>query len=139
MRTEPDVDKIFVLMKAKSQEAAVDRMKTEVAFFNDLFFMVFKTRFTFLFVYIIDSKLFQCLKQRHEEYYQDFMLTKLVLIIGSMCESDLGMDANLMSEIGEEVDVIINSAANKNFKERLILLYSSIIKYLYIYLSSLYN
>ena len=67
------------------------------------------------------------------------MLTKLVPIIGSMCESDLGMDANLMSEIGEEVDVIINSAANTNFKERLILLYSSIIKYLYIYLSSLYN
>ena len=56
-----------------------------------------------------------------------------------MCESDLGMDANLMSEIGEEVDVIINSAASTNFKERLILLYSSIIEYLYIYLSSLYN
>ena len=34
------------------------------------------------------------------------MLTKLVPVIGSMCESDLGMDANLMSEIGEEVDVI---------------------------------
>ena len=67
------------------------------------------------------------------------MLTKLVPVIGSMCESDLGMDANLMSEIGEEVDVIINSAANTNFKERLILLYSSIIEYLYIYLSSLYN
>ena len=67
------------------------------------------------------------------------MLTKLVPVIESMCESDLGMDANLMSEIGEEVDVIINSAANTNFKERLILLYSSIIEYLYIYLSSLYN
>ena len=67
------------------------------------------------------------------------MLIKLVPVIGSMCESDLGMDANLMSEIGEEVDVIINSAANTNFKERLILLYSSIIEYLYIYVSSLYN
>ena len=41
MRTEPDVDKIFVLIKAKNQEAAVDRMKTEVAFFNDLFFFFF--------------------------------------------------------------------------------------------------
>ena len=67
------------------------------------------------------------------------MLIKLVPVIGSMCESYLGMDANLMSEIGEEVDVIINSAANTNFKERLILLYSSIIEYLYIYVSSLYN
>ena len=76
------------------------------------------------------------LEARHGEYYQDFMLTKLVPVIGSMCESDLGMDANLMSK--EEVDVIINSAANTNFKERLILLYSSIIEYLYIYLSSLY-
>ena len=53
LRTEPDVGKIFVLIKVKSQEAAMDIMKIEVAFLNSVFFfflVVFKTRFTFLVV-----------------------------------------------------------------------------------------
>ena len=58
------------------------------------------------------------------------MLRKPVLVVGSLCESDLGMDADLISEIAEEVDAIINSAANINFKVRLILLHSSIIEYI---------
>ena len=41
LRTEPNVDKIFVLIKAKSQEAAMDIMKIEVAFLNSVFFSSF--------------------------------------------------------------------------------------------------
>ncbi|XP_034686707.1 fatty acyl-CoA reductase 2-like [Vitis riparia] len=97
LRTAPDVGKIFVLIKAKNKEAAVDRLKTE----------------------FINSELFECLKQRHGKYYQDFMLSKLAPVVGNLCESDLGIDANLISEIAQEVDVIINSAANTKFEERL--------------------
>ena len=61
------------------------------------------------------------------------MLRKLFPVVGSLCESDLGMDANLISEIAEEVDVIINSAANTNFMERLIPLHSYIIEYIYMF------
>ncbi|RVW92301.1 Fatty acyl-CoA reductase 2 [Vitis vinifera] len=96
LRTAPDVGKIFVLIKAKNKEAATDRLKTE----------------------IIDSELFGCLKQRHGKYYEDFMLSKLAPVVGNLCEPDLGIDANSISEIAEEVDVIINSAANTNFEER---------------------
>ena len=46
------------------------------------------------------------------------MLSKLAPVVGNLCESDLGIDANSISEIAEEVDVIINSAANTNFEER---------------------
>ena len=58
------------------------------------------------------------MKQRHGKYYEDFMLSKLAPVVGNLCESDLGIDANSISEIAEEVDVIINSAANTNFEER---------------------
>ena len=55
LRSAPDLGKIFVLINAKSHEAAVDRLKTEVAFLNEFFFflfflVVFSTRFTFLLV-----------------------------------------------------------------------------------------
>ena len=58
------------------------------------------------------------------------MPRKSVPVVGSLCESDLGMDAYLISEIAEEVDAIINSAASTNFKVSLILLHSSIIEYI---------
>ena len=56
MRTEPDVDKIFVLIKAKSQEAAVDRMKTEVAFFNHLFFFFCGAQNNIYFSFCVDHR-----------------------------------------------------------------------------------
>ena len=38
LRSAPDVGKIFVLINAKSHEAVVDGLKTEVAFLNGFFF-----------------------------------------------------------------------------------------------------
>ncbi|KAK9286230.1 hypothetical protein L1049_014616 [Liquidambar formosana] len=96
LRTVPDVGKIFLLIKAKDKDAAMDRMKSE----------------------IIDSELFKCLEQIHGKSYKAFMLNKLVPIVGNVCESNLGMDADSASEIAKEVDVIVNSAANTVFDER---------------------
>ncbi|KAK9288642.1 hypothetical protein L1049_017102 [Liquidambar formosana] len=97
LRTVPNVGKIFVLIKAKNKEAALDRLKNEV----------------------IDSELFECLKQvMLGKSYEAFMLSKLIPVVGNVCESNLGMDANTTREIAKEVDVLINSAANTTFDER---------------------
>ncbi|KAF8369876.1 hypothetical protein HHK36_032091 [Tetracentron sinense] len=96
LRTEPDVGKIYLLIKAKNKKAAMDRLKSE----------------------IIDTELFKCLQQTHGESYQSFMLSKLVPVVGNVCESNLGIETDLTDEIAEEVDVIVNSAANTTFDER---------------------
>ncbi|KAE8700915.1 fatty acyl-CoA reductase 2-like isoform X2 [Hibiscus syriacus] len=96
LRTVPDVGKIFVLVKAKSKEAAMERLKTE----------------------IINAELFKCLQQAYGDSYQSFMLSKLVPIVGNVCESDLGLDADVAESIANEVDIIVNSAANTTFDER---------------------
>ncbi|XP_021886890.1 fatty acyl-CoA reductase 2-like [Carica papaya] len=96
LRAIPDVVNIFLLIKAKDKEDAKARLYTE----------------------IIESDLFKFLKQIHGESYKEFMMSKLVPVIGNMNEPDLGMDADTVDEIAKKINVIINSAANTNWHER---------------------
>ncbi|XP_042481307.1 fatty acyl-CoA reductase 2, chloroplastic-like [Macadamia integrifolia] len=96
LRTAPDVGRIFLLIKARNKEDAVNRLRNE----------------------IINEELFKCLKQNHGKAYQSFMLSKLVPVVGNVCESNIGMEEDLAELIAGEVDVIINSAANTTFDER---------------------
>ena len=47
------------------------------------------------------------------------MLSKLVPVIGNVCESNLGLDEDMADVIAKDVDIIVNSAANTSFDERL--------------------
>ncbi|KAK3003100.1 hypothetical protein RJ639_020219 [Escallonia herrerae] len=96
LRTMPDVGKIFVLIKAKNEAAAMERLQHE----------------------IIDAEVFRCLQQKHGKSYQAFMLSKLVPVVGNLCESNLGLDADSVDVIANQVDLIVHSAANTTFDER---------------------
>ncbi|XP_015951354.2 fatty acyl-CoA reductase 2, chloroplastic [Arachis duranensis] len=96
LRTEPDVGKIYLLIKAKNKQAAMERLQNE----------------------IINTELFKCLRQIHGKSYKAFMLSKLVPVVGNICESNLGLDEDSSNVIMDEVDVIVNSAANTTFDER---------------------
>ncbi|KAL9319292.1 hypothetical protein ACSQ67_015809 [Phaseolus vulgaris] len=96
LRTEPDVGKMYLLIKADNKQAAMDRLQNE----------------------IINTDLFRCLQQVHGKSYQAFMLSKLVPVVGNICEHNLGLDEDISNVIEEEVDVIVNSAANTTFDER---------------------
>ncbi|PKI56354.1 hypothetical protein CRG98_023239 [Punica granatum] len=97
LRVAPNTRKIFLLVKAKDEEEALGRVKTE----------------------IIECGIFKRLKELHGEHYADFMMSKLVPVVGNMCEPDLGMpNVELATQIVEEVEVIVNSAASTTFDER---------------------
>jgi fatty acyl-CoA reductase len=66
----------------------------------------------------MSAELFKCLRQIHGKSYQSFMLSKLVPVVGNICESDLGLDEDSADVIAKEVDLIVNSAANTTFDER---------------------
>ncbi|XP_019455007.1 PREDICTED: fatty acyl-CoA reductase 2-like [Lupinus angustifolius] len=96
LRTEPDIGKMYLLIKAENEEAAIERLQNE----------------------IINAELFRCLRQIHGKSYRAFMLSKLVPVVGNICESNLGLDEDTCDVIAEKVDVIVNSAANTTFDER---------------------
>ncbi|XP_066384105.1 fatty acyl-CoA reductase 2, chloroplastic-like [Miscanthus floridulus] len=96
LRTNPEVGKIYVLIKAKDSEAALRRLQNEV----------------------VDTELFKCLQEIHGEGYDSFIATKLVPVVGDVREANVGIAPNLADEIADQVGVIINSAANTTFDER---------------------
>ncbi|KAI3738584.1 hypothetical protein L2E82_28621 [Cichorium intybus] len=96
LRTVPDVGKIYLLIKAKDMDSAIERLKNE----------------------IINTELFKSLQQAYGKSYQTFMLSKLVPVTGNVCESDLGLDEDTADLIAKDVDIIVNSAANTTFDER---------------------
>ncbi|PIA60101.1 hypothetical protein AQUCO_00400769v1, partial [Aquilegia coerulea] len=97
LRTIPDVGKIYLLIKAKDKEAATERLKNE----------------------IIGTELFKRMEQSYGNFYQEFMLNKLVPVVGNVGEAGLGMEVGLADQIANEVDIIVHSAANTTFDERL--------------------
>ncbi|KAF8776311.1 hypothetical protein HU200_003651 [Digitaria exilis] len=85
LRTNPDVGKIYVLIKAKDSDAALRRLHNE---------------------------------EIHGKDYSSFIATKLVPVVGDVREANIGIAPELADEIAEQVDIIINSAANTTFDER---------------------
>lgn len=47
------------------------------------------------------------------------MLSKIVPVLGNVSESSLGLDEDVANMMVKEVDIIVNSAANTTFDERL--------------------
>ncbi|KAK6943999.1 Fatty acyl-coenzyme A reductase, NAD-binding domain, partial [Dillenia turbinata] len=84
-------------------------------------------------VQIMNSELFKCIKQIQGSSYEDFMLRRLVPVVGNICEPNLGMHNDVAMEIAREVDVIISSAANTTFDERLF--YENLFSYLHSYVN----
>ncbi|KAK9068571.1 hypothetical protein SSX86_012686 [Deinandra increscens subsp. villosa] len=105
LRTVPDVGKIYILIKAKNMDAAMERLKNEVCNFS-------------IVLQIINAELFKSLQQAYGKSYQSFMLSKLVPVTGNVCESNLGLDEDIADVIAKDVDIIVNSAANTTFDER---------------------
>ncbi|XP_021855391.1 fatty acyl-CoA reductase 2, chloroplastic-like [Spinacia oleracea] len=96
LREVPDVQKIFLLVRAKNEEAAMQRLKTE----------------------IIDCELFTRLKEAYGERYEELMRSKLVPVVGNICDPWLGMNTNDVRVIADQVNVIISIAGTTKWHER---------------------
>jgi len=63
--------------------------------------------------------LFKCLKEKLGVNFTTFLSEKLTLVPGDISLEDLGLeDSILKEEIHNQIDVIVNLAANTNFDER---------------------
>ena len=68
----------------------------------------------------MNSELFVCLREKYGSTYEEYVKSKLIPVVGNICEPNLGMDINSANKIMEEVDVIVQSAASTTFFDRLL-------------------
>ncbi|RAL43200.1 hypothetical protein DM860_009982 [Cuscuta australis] len=94
LRTQPDIKKLFLLIRASDSESARKRFHTEV----------------------LDCELFRVLRDKYGGKFNALAEEKVFPVAGDISSKDLGIENS--DQILEEVDFIINSAATTVFDER---------------------
>ncbi|KAK6138178.1 hypothetical protein DH2020_028062 [Rehmannia glutinosa] len=97
LRVQPNVKKLYVLLRASDTKSAMLRFNNEV----------------------MSKALFRVLKEKHGANLNSFVSEKVRVIPGDITFENLGVkDAGLLEEMWKQVDVVVNLAANTNFDER---------------------
>ncbi|KAL5717083.1 alcohol-forming fatty acyl-CoA reductase [Ranunculus cassubicifolius] len=96
LRVEPNVKKLFLLVRAADAKSAKQRLHDEV----------------------IGKDLFRVLKERYSTNFNSFIMSKVTTIVGDISRINLGVDSKLREQLENEIDVIVNIAATTNFDER---------------------
>lgn len=96
LRMQPDVGKIFLIIRANESNSALNRLMNEV----------------------LNTDLFNSLREIHGNEFQDFLLKKLVPVAGDMTKENLGIEKDMVDVLRKEVDIIVSSAATTTFDER---------------------
>ncbi|CAL5011510.1 unnamed protein product [Urochloa decumbens] len=96
LRVQPDVKKLFLLIRANDVESAKQRVETEVT----------------------GRTIFHVLKEKHGNNFEDFIQEKVCPLAGDIVYENLGVDKAKLTELSKEIDIIVNGAATTNFYER---------------------
>uniref|UniRef100_A0A8R7RFN4 Fatty acyl-CoA reductase n=1 Tax=Triticum urartu TaxID=4572 RepID=A0A8R7RFN4_TRIUA len=97
LRVQPDVRRIYLLVRAMDAHSAKQRVEAEVT----------------------DTELFCLLKEKHGKGgFELFVEEKVVPLAGDVVFENMGLDAPRLEELANEVDIIVNGAATTNFYER---------------------
>ncbi|KAL0928874.1 hypothetical protein M5K25_000802 [Dendrobium thyrsiflorum] len=97
LRVQPNVKKLFLLVRAGDAKLAAERMQNEV----------------------FAKELFDVLKEKYGEDFDSFISKKVYSIAGDIIYENLGIeDYNLREMLWEEIDIVVNVAATTNFYER---------------------
>ncbi|KAM1763693.1 hypothetical protein ACFX11_003010 [Malus domestica] len=97
LRVQPDVKKVYLLLRAPDINSATDRMHNE----------------------IIGKELFKVLRDKMGAYFDSFISEKVVAFPGDVSSENLGVkDSKFREEMFNEIQIILSSAATTKFDER---------------------
>ncbi|KAM3374248.1 fatty acyl-CoA reductase 3 isoform X1 [Capsicum galapagoense] len=97
LRVQPNVKKLYLLLRAQDNNAALQRFNTEA----------------------LEKDLFKILREKHGANLNTFISQRTTIIRGDITFENLGVkDTNLVEEMWREVEVVVNLAATTNFDER---------------------
>lgn len=96
LRMQPDVGKMFLIIRANESNSALSRLMNEV----------------------LNTDLFNGLREIHGNEFQDFLLKKLVPVAGDMTKENLGIEKDMVDVLRKEVDIILSSGATTTLDKR---------------------
>uniref|UniRef100_A0A0E0KPD4 Fatty acyl-CoA reductase n=1 Tax=Oryza punctata TaxID=4537 RepID=A0A0E0KPD4_ORYPU len=96
LRVQPEVRKLYLLVRAPDATAAEERVLTEV----------------------VGKGLFDVLREKYGAGFQSFMKEKIYAVPGDVMHENFGLGSCEILQLSQEVDIIVNGAATTNFMER---------------------
>ncbi|KAF8395374.1 hypothetical protein HHK36_019320 [Tetracentron sinense] len=97
LRIQPDVKRLFLLLRATDSKSAMRRFHDEV----------------------IGKELFRVLRKKYGASFDSFISGKVILVPGDIACENLGVkDSDLREELWGEIDIVVNLAATTKFDER---------------------
>ncbi|MCD7452731.1 hypothetical protein HAX54_017950 [Datura stramonium] len=97
LRVQPNVKKLYLLLRAQDNNAALQRFNTEA----------------------VAKDLFKLLREKYGANLNTLISQRTTIIPGDITCENLGVkDSNLLDEMWKEVEVVVNLAATTNFDER---------------------
>uniref|UniRef100_A0ACD5VJU6 Uncharacterized protein n=1 Tax=Avena sativa TaxID=4498 RepID=A0ACD5VJU6_AVESA len=96
LRVQPDVKKLFLLIRASGIESAKLRIQSEVT----------------------GKEIFQVLKEKHGAGFDNFIEEKICPLVGDIMYANFGLDTAKLIELSKDIDIIVNGAATTKFSER---------------------
>ncbi|XP_021750966.1 alcohol-forming fatty acyl-CoA reductase-like [Chenopodium quinoa] len=96
LRIQPDVKKLYLLVRARDAQAADARLQDE----------------------ILGKELFKVLKEKLGSNFESFVSEKITVVAGDTSYENLGLTAEQMKDMYEDIDIVINVAATTKFEER---------------------
>ncbi|WVZ77692.1 hypothetical protein U9M48_025531 [Paspalum notatum var. saurae] len=96
LRVQPDVKKLYLLVRATDDAAAEQRVLHE----------------------IVGKELFDVLREKHGADFHSFIKEKTSPLAGDIRHPNLGLGTAQANQLLEQIDIIISGAATTNFYER---------------------
>ncbi|KAG0531948.1 hypothetical protein BDA96_04G065900 [Sorghum bicolor] len=96
LRVQPDVKKLYLLVRAPDDAAARQRVLHE----------------------ILGKELFDVLRAKHGADFHSFIQEKISSLAGDVAHQNLGLENTRAQQLFEEIDIIVHGAATTNFYER---------------------
>ncbi|OQU84474.1 hypothetical protein SORBI_3004G060700 [Sorghum bicolor] len=96
LRVQPDVKKLYLLVRAPDNAAARQRVLHE----------------------ILGKELFNVLRAKHGADFHSFIQEKISSLAGDVAHQNLGLENTRAQQLFEEIDIIVHGAATTNFYER---------------------
>ncbi|XP_020112859.1 probable fatty acyl-CoA reductase 4 isoform X1 [Ananas comosus] len=97
LRVEPNVNKLFLLVRATNVASPKQRIQSEV----------------------IGKEIFQVLKDKHGKGFHSFIEEKLIPVAGDVVHENLGIeDSDIKEHLWKKINIIVNVAATTGFFER---------------------
>nr|CAE01981.1 OSJNBb0066J23.1 [Oryza sativa Japonica Group] len=96
LRVQPEVRKLYLLVRAPDAIAAEERVLTEV----------------------VGKGLFDVLREQYGAGFNSFIKEKIYALPGDVMHENFGLESYEVLQLSQKVDIIVNGAATTNFMER---------------------